>query len=336
MKTVLEILYKYNPDSTARAILEKVQNHVIRADKENRALQIEMDLPRLAEKEELYRMEEEIAKAYELNYVKLLPHYPSELFTASYVPELLKETERVGIVAKGFFRSYRYELKENDLIIRIPFTEAGIRLIRDARTPEIMGVILHSEFGLDIRVSIEIAEDFNEDMMSENQAERLAAMDKQILEADRQYSMSQAERKAAEQQGNQSQKPADQPEILPRVQSLFGEASGAVHTPSVKDGVVKVGFMEFDISEPEYGVGGQFDIIPTPLSAIDKPMRNIVVLGEVFGFTKEPTRQGDKFNITFDITDNSASLEVRCTRSEERRVGKECVCQCRSRWSPYH
>ena len=24
------------------------------------------------------------------------------------------------------------------------------------------------------------------------------------------------------------------------------------------------------------------------------------------------------------------------TRSEERRVGKECLTQCRSRWSPYH
>ena len=24
------------------------------------------------------------------------------------------------------------------------------------------------------------------------------------------------------------------------------------------------------------------------------------------------------------------------TRSEERRVGKECACLCRSRWSPYH
>jgi hypothetical protein len=24
------------------------------------------------------------------------------------------------------------------------------------------------------------------------------------------------------------------------------------------------------------------------------------------------------------------------SRSEERRVGKECVCKCRSRWSPYH
>ena len=28
--------------------------------------------------------------------------------------------------------------------------------------------------------------------------------------------------------------------------------------------------------------------------------------------------------------------EVPATRSEERRVGKECLCWCRSRWSPYH
>src|SRR3546814_1858831 len=27
---------------------------------------------------------------------------------------------------------------------------------------------------------------------------------------------------------------------------------------------------------------------------------------------------------------------TRKTRSEERRVGKECVSTCRSRWSPYH
>ena len=27
---------------------------------------------------------------------------------------------------------------------------------------------------------------------------------------------------------------------------------------------------------------------------------------------------------------------VKVKRSEERRVGKECVSSCRSRWSPYH
>src|SRR3546814_15861834 len=29
-------------------------------------------------------------------------------------------------------------------------------------------------------------------------------------------------------------------------------------------------------------------------------------------------------------------IEPRLRRSEERRVGKECVSTCRSRWSPYH
>src|SRR3546814_9816319 len=32
----------------------------------------------------------------------------------------------------------------------------------------------------------------------------------------------------------------------------------------------------------------------------------------------------------------AASASTGGTRSEERRVGKECVRTCRSRWSPYH
>src|SRR3546814_18526526 len=33
---------------------------------------------------------------------------------------------------------------------------------------------------------------------------------------------------------------------------------------------------------------------------------------------------------------NSAATSTNGIRSEERRVGKECVSTCRSRWSPYH
>src|SRR3546814_2319783 len=41
-----------------------------------------------------------------------------------------------------------------------------------------------------------------------------------------------------------------------------------------------------------------------------------------------PNISGKGFTITVDATSS--------TRSEERRVGKECVSTCRSRWSPYH
>src|SRR3546814_21146046 len=40
------------------------------------------------------------------------------------------------------------------------------------------------------------------------------------------------------------------------------------------------------------------------------------------------------FNV---VTGDAEPIVARlCQRSEERRVGKECVSTCRSRWSPYH
>src|SRR3546814_12214972 len=44
----------------------------------------------------------------------------------------------------------------------------------------------------------------------------------------------------------------------------------------------------------------------------------------------DPQRVGEYFKCALKTAVNAGS------RSEERRVGKECVSTCRSRWSPYH
>src|SRR3546814_20775520 len=57
----------------------------------------------------------------------------------------------------------------------------------------------------------------------------------------------------------------------------------------------------------------------------------LVNLGGGFGIPYFP---GD---MSLDIEKIGAALhEALEQRSEERRVGKECVSTCRSRWSPYH
>src|SRR3546814_18924987 len=52
-------------------------------------------------------------------------------------------------------------------------------------------------------------------------------------------------------------------------------------------------------------------------------------IGVSIGYQRQDTSAPEDYyngNSTFQL----------CNRSEERRVGKECVSTCRSRWSPYH
>src|SRR3546814_15289101 len=47
-------------------------------------------------------------------------------------------------------------------------------------------------------------------------------------------------------------------------------------------------------------------------------------------------REDRRLLLTYDRSQAGLVHEMVDRRSEERRVGKECVSTCRSRWAPYH
>src|SRR3546814_2037023 len=49
-----------------------------------------------------------------------------------------------------------------------------------------------------------------------------------------------------------------------------------------------------------------------------------------------PPRLADQAEVRPQVVLGGSDGPYRQRRSEERRVGKECVSTCRSRWSPYH
>src|SRR3546814_15408316 len=57
----------------------------------------------------------------------------------------------------------------------------------------------------------------------------------------------------------------------------------------------------------------------------------------LFGFVAMEESE-DRFHAFWahDRESEKLAFEQTIDRSEERRVGKECVSTCRSRWSPYH
>jgi hypothetical protein len=72
-KNLLQIFEKYTPsDEYDSELLLKAENIKLQANKESRVIQISANFPVLIKKERLYRIEKEIAKAYELKMAPTL------------------------------------------------------------------------------------------------------------------------------------------------------------------------------------------------------------------------------------------------------------------------
>ena len=169
-KSFLEIFPRYHPADHLIPILNRATDISRRVDKENRYVEIGARLPSVVEKSVIYEIEEGIRQAYTLNRVMLLPKYPPEQFTDAYVPQILAETERVGVVARGFFTQYAHTLSDGALDIEIPIPYGGIALMEDAKTPSVIEGIIRSEFGLWVKVTIRHVDSGMGDYISERRA----------------------------------------------------------------------------------------------------------------------------------------------------------------------
>src|SRR3546814_11518961 len=70
-------------------------------------------------------------------------------------------------------------------------------------------------------------------------------------------------------------------------------------------------------------------------SDIDGTSRLAIPHGNFYGIVDTLPDERESVLVTRSI-DNAFLFKLNAYRSEERRVGKECVSTCRSRWSPYH
>ena len=87
-KNLLQIFEKYQPGEQNAAWMLTATDIRLRADKERRMIEVSAAFPALIEKRVLYTVEAEIAKAYQLTHVRILPRYPAALFDQRYIPEL--------------------------------------------------------------------------------------------------------------------------------------------------------------------------------------------------------------------------------------------------------
>src|SRR5213082_2578503 len=83
-----------------------------------------------------------------------------------------------------------------------------------------------------------------------------------------------------------------------------------------------------------YETSGSYPLSPTSTTVMANDLRinRAASFGTFIGYSLTSNSQ---FEFLWDRNLTSYSVQ-QTPRSEERRVGKECLTQCRSRWSPYH
>lgn len=314
-KKLTELLKKYEADERSRNLLDEATEYTVRADKNAKLLEIKAHFPRLIDKKIIYRIEEGIRQSYCLASVRILPTYDPSLFSHDYLPQVIMETERVGIVARGFFNDYESDINGNDIYIKIPFSPDGVAFVCDAKTPRIIESIIKSEFGLTYHVTLDNSANY---MDYANSAEQ-RLKDYEAKEAARAASMHRGEM-GSESQGYIGGK---ERVMSSHVDTLY---SGIAPAPSIQDKTVRIGNSSFDISEPEYIWGDPFEIKPMGAGQIKSPMSSTVIVGEIFSYSSDTARNTqDHYDVIFGVFDGYSSIDVfKCfvTEDENKKLGK--------------
>ncbi len=309
-----DIFKKFIPtDAFTQKVFDCAENAVLKGDREKKMYQVAFSLPFIIPKETLYSLEEAIAQVYELNSVKLLPSYPSQLFTEEYMASVYTETMRIGAVAKGFFTDCKTHIADGVITISINFSQGGVSLMEMGKTGELIAGIIRSEFGLNYEVEIKPSDDYQK--YHDEYLERQALFIKQYREdAIRERAALEAQRAAkdAEMQAEEVH--------YERVASIFEDESTA---EMIAENTIKVGKITFKVDGGDILFGeGDFDATdPTPLRDINHPMKSCVALGIIFNANAQEIRGSDKMAVSIGITDKDSSVFLKLQMPAEAAEG---------------
>ena len=311
MTLFLDKFKKYTPTGEAQRLLSGLSDFTWRSDVERRMIEVDIHFTSIVKKDLLYAIESDIAKAYQLNSVRIFPKYPKELFTLSYMHEVIYEAYRVGIVSRGFFENYSLSEENGEIVVAIGFSSGALSLLCRAETDKLLERIIDSEFSL--RKTVRIAATVND---SESY-DAFAASNKRELEKMYFESVSRVEKEREEQKAKEEAAEAEKPTLVTTLyqQEEIGEGKDKDGYAEIgEDGRVSVGFMTFDTTVEDMLYGDPFtpDAF-LPLDKIKGEMRGVYVIGEVNSFEERPTRQGDKTTLLIGITDNKSSINVKLT-----------------------
>ncbi|MGN1121784.1 MAG: exonuclease domain-containing protein, partial [Eubacteriales bacterium] len=286
---------KYTPTDREREILDHITDFTAKVDVENRMIQVYADFDEFFSTPKLESIEAGIKAAYDLTYMSIHPAFPGQAFDIGCMGAVFYELAKLTAQGNGFFDGAETALEGADITaegdtLYISLKNGGKELLVYGECDRLISDVVFRMFGK--RMKIEFC--------------GVTSLDYDEINTVPLPTPTVAPRESGE---SKAAAPA-------AANSL---ASGEVKTEiDPEKALVKVGGMMFDLSEMEDVYGRMKSLDITPLRALTPDSENFIVCGEVFSYQKKLTKSGERYIVSFYITDNDSSGVVKWIYSADR------------------
>lgn len=260
-------------------------------NKQARLITLAVKFNGLVERNTLFDTEKLITKTLAYHTV-IKPHFPTELFSADYFPQLYAAVRRDIPSINGTLNNAEVRFENNTLTINL--LNGGKTLLDSKGFDKALTKLISEEFNL--YISVNYTGTFE---VEENSEEYKAAIQDAQEKINRENLQKAAEfyQEEAETAEKREEKHAENTTVEIEVRE------GKFATPQIIQSSIR----------PLYGRSIRGKMIP--ISSISGDSGRIVVWGDVFDIEKKVTKSGDKNIFTIDITDYTGSTTAKVFNS---------------------
>lgn len=260
-------------------------------NKQARLITLVVKFNGLVERNTLFDTEKLITKTLAYHTV-IKPHFPTELFSADYFPQLYAAVRRDIPSINGTLNNAEVRFENNTLTINL--LNGGKTLLDSKGFDKALIKLISEEFNL--HISVNYTGTFE---VEENSEEYKAAIQDAQEKINRENLQKAAEfyQEEVETAEKREEKHAENTTVEIEVRE------GKFATPQIIQSSIR----------PLYGRSIRGKMIP--ISSISGDSGRIVVWGDVFDIEKKVTKSGDKNIFTIDITDYTGSTTVKVFNS---------------------
>lgn len=260
-------------------------------NKQSRLIILSVNFSELIGRDLLFEAEKSITKVLAYHAV-IKPHFPTELFSADYFPQLYAAVRRDIPSINGTLNNAEVRFENNTLTINL--LNGGKTLLDSKGFDKALVKQIYEEFNL--HISVIYTGTFE---VEENNEEYKAAIQNAQEKINRENLQ-----KAAEFYQEEAETAKQREEIHAETTTAEIEIrEGKFSTPQIVQSSIR----------PLYGRSIRGKMIP--ISSISGDSGRIVVWGDVFDIEKKVTKSGDKNIFTIDITDYTGSTTAKIFNS---------------------